>query len=109
MGEPECLPSWQEEVAVADEIVALIQHPGGFGLANTTVIGSGRHALVVDTLLLPEMAATLHALLRRRHLRPGLVLNTHHHIDHVGGNSTFSASTPVVAHSATARLVRSMA
>lgn len=101
--------SWQEEVQVADEIVALIQHPGSFGLANTTLAITGRSALVVDTLLLPEMAAGMHALLRRRHLHADVILNTHHHVDHVGGNSTFPASTPIVAHPVTARIVRSMA
>jgi len=38
----------QEEVAVAEEIVALVQHPGGFGLANTTVVGvTGRVTVAV--------------------------------------------------------------
>src|SRR3954454_3961985 len=50
-------------------------------------------------MMLPEMATSLvHAFAARR-LRPATVLNTHHHIDHIGGNVVFPDAR-LVAHPA---------
>ena len=46
--------------------------------------------------------------IERRGARPELVLNTHHHADHVGGNAAFPGAR-LVAHPVTAGIVRSMA
>jgi cyclase len=97
----------QREVELADGVVGLVHGDGTMGIANAAVLLADR-PVVVDTMLLPEMAAGLHDLLRRRGRSAGLVLNTHHHADHVGGNVAFPGVRKV-AHPRTARIVAGMA
>ena len=98
----------QQVREVADGVVAVLQGQGESGVANAGFVfdaGSGnRDALVVDTMMFPEMAAGLVAELDARGLRADTVLNTHHHIDHVGGNVVF-ADSRVIAHPGTIRTI----
>jgi glyoxylase-like metal-dependent hydrolase (beta-lactamase superfamily II) len=94
-------------IEVADGIVAVINGDGSLGLANSVVVLDGGAAMVVDAMLLPRMAADVRVESERRGARPELVLNTHHHADHVGGNAAF-AGARVVAHPVTASIVRGM-
>jgi hydroxyacylglutathione hydrolase len=48
------------------------------------VMKEGEHCAVLD----PSEAAPVRAALDRLGWRPGFILNTHHHNDHVGGNLT---------------------
>lgn len=98
----------QHEVEVADGCTVVVQDHGELGVSNATVVIDGAEALVVDTMLMPDMATGILAAVARRGARPVLVINTHHHLDHVGGNERFGA-TPVVAHPVTAGLVAGMA
>jgi cyclase len=87
----------QQAVEVGDGIVAVLQPPGGLGLSNSCVLIDESNATVVDTMLLPEMAEGIVAMLRHRSCVADTVVHTHHHIDHVGGNSVFTEAR-VVAH-----------
>jgi len=85
-------------------VVAVLQQ-GGLGVANAAVVHEDGSAVVVDTMLLPAMARGIADVLERLHTCPRLVVNTHHHLDHVGGNAVF-AGIPVVSQARSANLVR---
>src|SRR5437763_2320316 len=91
----------QDVQEVADGVVAIVQGHGESGVANAGFVAAdgGGEALVVDTMMFPEMAAGLVDGLSARQLRAATVLNTHHHIDHIGGNVVF-ADARLVAHPA---------
>jgi cyclase len=84
---------------VADDVYAYVQPDGGWCLSNAGLVVGERGAVLVDT------AATLR---RARRLRqevlavtrrpPNVVVNTHHHGDHVFGNQVFAGHATVVAH-----------
>jgi len=94
-------------VEVADGVVAAINGDGSLGLANSVAVVDGGSAFVVDAMLLPRMAEDVVAEIRRRGARAELVLNTHHHADHVGGNGAF-AGARLASHPVTAEIVRRM-
>jgi glyoxylase-like metal-dependent hydrolase (beta-lactamase superfamily II) len=100
------MTTWPDQAVteVADGVVAVIQGGGEAGVANAGLVIADRQALVVDTMMFPEMAAGLVAELDRRGARAEVVLNTHHHIDHIGGNAVFPAAR-VVAHAGTVATV----
>lgn len=102
---PVGIPALQE-VEVADGVVALINGDGSAGLANSVLL-LGEPTAVIDTMLLPEMAAGVVAALTRRGRRAGLVVNTHIHTDHIGGNVLFDG-VPIVAHPRTVTGMRRM-
>jgi cyclase len=67
--------------------------------ANAGLIAGKRGVIVVDTLDTPARARQLAAAIKGTIGRPVLlVVNTHHHYDHVFGNQVFDA--PVIASSA---------
>ena len=87
----------QQVCEVADGIVAIVHGHGEVGVANASFIVEGKHAMVIDTMTFPEMATGIVREMAHRGTHVNAVLNTHHHIDHVGGNSLF-AEVPIVAH-----------
>jgi glyoxylase-like metal-dependent hydrolase (beta-lactamase superfamily II) len=101
------LSSTKSFVEVADGVVAAINGDGSLGLANSVAVIDGGAALVVDAMLLPRMADDVRAEIDRRGARVELVLNTHHHADHVGGNVAF-ADARLTAHPVTAQIVGRM-
>jgi glyoxylase-like metal-dependent hydrolase (beta-lactamase superfamily II) len=101
------VPNTQRLVEVADAMVASINGDGSLGLANSVAVVDGDAALVVDATLLPRMADCVRDEIHRRGARAELVLNTHHHADHVGGNVAFSEAR-VTGHPVTAEIVRRM-
>lgn len=101
------LSSGQRFVEIADGIVAAINGDGSLGLANSVAVIDGGAAIVVDATLLPRMAHDMRAEIHRRGARAELVLNTHHHADHVGGNVAF-AGARVAGHPVTAQIVGRM-
>lgn len=104
---PAALPAVQE-AEVADGVVAVLTGDGGAGQSNSVLLlGGAGPATVVDTMLLPEMAAGITAALERRGRRAELVVNTHIHTDHIGGNPLF-AGVPLLAHPRTAAGMRRM-
>jgi len=82
----------QHVVEVQDGITAIVHEQGEAGVANCAFIVDSGDAFVVDTLLFPEMAQVALDAISAHGARARTVLNTHHHIDHVGGNAAFSGA-----------------
>jgi glyoxylase-like metal-dependent hydrolase (beta-lactamase superfamily II) len=87
----------QQVVEVGEGVVAVLQGEGEAGVSNAGLVIEDGSALVVDTMMFPEMAQGLVDELAHRHAVAEVVLNTHHHVDHIGGNSLFGAAR-LVAH-----------
>jgi cyclase len=84
----------QRVMEVADGIVAVLQEPGTLGLSNCVAIAgestSDRGGVLLDAMLLPEMATKARAALAARGIHIDTVVHTHHHLDHIGGNEAFA-------------------
>ncbi|MEU6994896.1 MBL fold metallo-hydrolase [Streptomyces sp. NPDC046465] len=96
----------RQEIEVADGVVAVVNGDGGAGLSNSVLL-LGEPTTVIDTMLLPEMAADIVTALSRRGRAAELVVNTHIHTDHIGGNVLFDG-VPIVTHPRTATGMRRM-
>jgi cyclase len=92
---------------VAEGVVALVQAPGTLGLSNSVIVADGGRALVLDTMLLPQMSRSIADTAAKMGTRVDTVLHSHHHIDHCGGNSTFGDAR-VVAHPRTVTDIKQM-
>ncbi len=65
----------------------------GPAVSNAAIVDLGQATMVVDTFMTIEAAEQLAAECRRLTGRaPSLVLNTHFHVDHVGGNAVFAGA-----------------
>ena len=84
-------------VEVGDGIIAVVHGDGTAGVANCAVVADGGSAFMFDALLLPEMACGVVDEVHRRGFRVETVLNSHFHVDHVGGNAAFTEAA-VFAH-----------
>lgn len=98
----------QQIQEVAEGIIAICHGRGEAGVANAACVFEGKRALVVDTMTFPEMMEGMVQAITSRNASVEAVLNTHHHIDHTGGNRVF-AGRPIVAHHATIRELERMA
>lgn len=84
---------------IADGVHAYVQEPGGWCMSNAGVIVDPHGAIVIDTLATHRRADRLRGVVD--HLTPGdrrVLVNTHHHGDHIFGNHVFGSSAIVVAH-----------
>ncbi|MEP6993937.1 MAG: MBL fold metallo-hydrolase [Acidobacteriota bacterium] len=85
----------------APGVFAAIAQPGNdSAIGNAGFIIGSDAVLVVDSFATPRAAQQLLAQIRRRtHLPVRWLVNTHHHLDHCGGNSELAkAGAVVVAH-----------
>ncbi|WP_431727018.1 MBL fold metallo-hydrolase [Verrucosispora sp. TAA-831] len=86
-------------VPVAPDVYAYVQRPGGWCIGNAGIVVGTDRVVVVDTAATRDRAEALLAQVRR--VAPGraqVVVNTHHHGDHVFGNCVFPADAEIVAH-----------
>ena len=98
---------------IADGVYAL-RHKNAVRLGavsgNTTIIIGDRDVLVVDTCLLPSLARTDIALIRKWTGKPvRYVVNTHWHGDHSWGNAAYLEAFPgatIIAHRETPALMK---
>jgi glyoxylase-like metal-dependent hydrolase (beta-lactamase superfamily II) len=97
----------QEVVELAEGVVAVVQGDGEAGVSNAGLVMEDGRALVVDTMMFPEMGQGLIDELARRSVSAEVVVNTHHHVDHVGGNSLFG-DAHLLAHPRTVETVHAM-
>ena len=82
---------------------------GGAG-CNAGIIDLGDQTIIFDPFLTPQAAAELLAVAESVSSSPvKLVVNSHHHLDHIGGNQSFPASTAIVSTSLTRELMRTQA
>jgi glyoxylase-like metal-dependent hydrolase (beta-lactamase superfamily II) len=91
---------------VIDELTPRIHVIRGTGLSAHVFVLRGRDLSAVIDTGSRERSAFLVEGLPVLGLRPadiGLVLNTHEHFDHVGGNAVFPSSTLIAAHHHAAR------
>ncbi len=97
----------QSIVEVADGIVAVLNGKGEIGVSNAACIIERERAFVVDTMTFPEMAEGMVREIARRGAHADIVLNTHHHIDHIGGNKAF-ADARIVGHPSSIRYLQQL-
>ncbi|MBI2913399.1 MAG: MBL fold metallo-hydrolase [Chloroflexi bacterium] len=85
-------------IEVAPGVFGYIQAGGVTGVSNGGLIVGDEGAIAVDALFVPSMTRRYLRAIRRTTHRPVThLINTHHHIDHVGGNQFF-AKSEIVAH-----------
>lgn len=84
---------------LAPGVFSYVQATGGFCIANAGLIDGREGVTAIDALFTPVMARQLLDEARRISGRKiARLLNTHHHIDHTGGNANFPAETEIFAH-----------
>ncbi|ONI76474.1 MBL fold metallo-hydrolase [Actinosynnema sp. ALI-1.44] len=87
---------------VAEGVFAYVQPDGGWCLNNAGILVGADAVTLVDTAATEQRARNLRsAIATVTPLPPRIVVNTHHHGDHTGGNFVFTPSATVVAHAAT--------
>jgi len=90
---------WQKGmVEVAEGVFAYLSGSGATGLANAGLVVGDGEALAIDSLMVPSLSRAFRRAIRRLTDAPvRYLVNTHHHIDHIGGNQFFRQAA-IVAH-----------
>jgi len=91
--------SWKTGMrAVGAGIFAYVQATGETGISNAGLIVGADGAVAVDALMVPSMTRRLVAAIKKTTRRKiGSLINTHHHLDHTGGNQFFRGATIVAS------------
>jgi cyclase len=99
-------PSWKTGMReVAAGVFAYVQATGETGISNAGLIVGAEDATAVDALMVPSMTRRLVAAIRRTtRKKVGALVNTHHHLDHTGGNRFFRGSTIIATDKCRAAL-----
>ncbi len=85
-------------IEVAPNVFGYVQGSGVTGVSNGGLIVGDDAAIAIDALFVPSMTKRyLRAIRRATKKRVSHLINTHHHIDHTGGNQFFPRSE-IVAH-----------
>lgn len=85
-------------VEVADRVFAYVQATGETGISNSGLIVGHRAAVAVDALMVPSMTRRLVAAIKKATRKPvESLVNTHHHLDHTGGNRYFAGATIIAS------------
>ncbi|HEU4369498.1 MAG TPA: MBL fold metallo-hydrolase [Methylomirabilota bacterium] len=91
---------------VGSGIFAYVQATGETGIANAGLIIGGDGAVAVDALMVPSMTRRLVAAIKTTtRKRIGALINTHHHLDHTGGNRYFRGATIIATEECREALV----
>jgi cyclase len=92
-------PAWKTGMReVARDVFAYVQATGQTGISNAGLIVGAEGAVAVDALMVPSMTRRLVAAIKKTtRKRVGALVNTHHHLDHTGGNRFFKASTIIAS------------
>jgi cyclase len=81
-------------IEVGPKIFAYVQETGETGISNSGLIVGRDGAVLVDALMVPSMTRRLAAAIKKTTRKPvGQLINTHHHLDHTGGNRFFREAT----------------
>jgi cyclase len=85
-------------IEIAPEIFAYVQATGETGISNAGLIVGSAAAVAVDALMVPSMTRQwVQAIRKATRKRVSTLINTHHHVDHTGGNRFFKPAT-IVSH-----------
>ncbi len=85
-------------IEVAPNVFGYVQGGGVTGVSNGGLIVGDETAIAIDALFVPNMTKRyLRAIRRATKVRLSHLINTHHHIDHTGGNQFFPRAE-IVAH-----------
>jgi len=85
-------------IEVAPGVFGYVQGGGVTGVSNGGLIVGGKTAVAVDALFVPSMTRRYLRAIHGATKKPvSHLVNTHHHIDHIGGNQMFQRSQ-IVAH-----------
>lgn len=92
--------------AIADGVWVAQPKLDGGAACNAGIIDLGDQTLIFDTFLTPQAAAELRTVAESISSSPiKLVVNSHHHLDHIGGNQAFPETITIVSTSATRELI----
>jgi cyclase len=81
-------------IEVGPKVFAYVQATGETGISNAGLIVGRDGAVAVDALMVPSMTRALVAAIKKTTKKPiGQLINTHHHLDHTGGNRFFRGAT----------------
>jgi cyclase len=84
---------------VSEGVFAYIQPDGGWCVNNAGVVTGGDTTVLIDTAATESRARNLrHAVTRVAPAGPNILVNTHHHGDHIFGNAQFAPAATIVAH-----------
>ena len=90
---------------VGSRVFAYVQATGETGISNAGLIVGADGATAVDALMVPSMTRRLVAAIKRTtRKRIAALVNTHHHLDHTGGNRFFRGATIVATEKCRAAL-----
>jgi len=90
---------------VGSRVFAYVQATGETGISNAGLIVGADGATAVDALMVPSMTRRLVAAIKRTTRKKiGALVNTHHHLDHTGGNRFFRGATIVATEKCRAAL-----
>ena len=99
-------PVWRTAMReVAAHVFAYVQATGQTGISNAGLVVGAEGAVAVDALMVPSMTRRLVAAIRKTtRKKVGALINTHHHLDHTGGNSFFAGATIIATAKCRAEL-----
>ncbi|MBX3009991.1 MAG: MBL fold metallo-hydrolase [Caldilineaceae bacterium] len=110
MSEQGTLPSahhFQLQAIAEGVFVALAKPESGAG-CNAGIIDLGDQTLIFDPFLTPQAATELRAIAESISTSPvKMVINSHYHLDHIGGNQVFPETTTIVTTSTARSLMLS--
>jgi len=85
-------------IELGPKVFAYVQATGESGVSNAGLIVGSDSAMAVDALMLPSMTRRYVEAIKKATRKPvAQLINTHHHLDHTGGNRFFKGAT-VVSH-----------
>jgi cyclase len=85
-------------VEVGPRIFAYVQATGETGISNAGLIVGAEGAVAIDALMVPSMTRRLVAAIKKTtRQRVGKLINTHHHLDHTGGNRFFRSAAIIAS------------
>jgi cyclase len=95
-----------EQQELSDSIIVFNGHYPGGGNVTSTVVHSGSHAIVFDSILYPDDTSMLLRSLKNLNLNVEGLVNTHWHVDHTAGNQLFLETKRIISHSLCIDLMR---
>ena len=106
MARAEVPASWKTGMReVGPRVFAYVQATGETGISNAGLIVGVDGATAVDALMVPSMTRRLVAAIKRTTRKKiGALVNTHHHLDHTGGNRFFRGAAIVATEKCRAAL-----